>query len=387
MAFPLAHIPYGSAITSNRDRTWLQNLAVDAINFLIDLINAAISGLTLDTKRGSELVGIGVIVTGVTQPLSLADALFAGYSAGGSTYLPGGAGTDGIVAASFANAATETGVGVGQAGLGSAPAGGYPYPWPTYAGQDNVGSGRLLRFSGDPVVLGDLLSTAVAPDTGAVVSLFLSYRSDLAANLHWRGWFYYQRADGLLVPFTPDTSINCWIGAIRVATLNNITPEALRTLFAVIKAKPVLGREVVTTAALAASCVNSAKLAGSAVQLGHLADMPIGGGNAPLAAYWFNVPVGGGGAPDVVTLIASLPVTCRLLMAYMHVSTAVALATAQLRDGVGTNLSDSWACTLTGLRLNLTITALPVLASGSVVNLHRSDSGIGGQVVLFIARS
>lgn len=159
------------------------------------------------------------LTTGTAQPLSIADAVMAGKAAGGSV---SGNGVAGVVASSFASAATETGTGAGQAGLGSSPASGYPYPVADFPGQRGILC-HLQTSDGDDVVLRDALSTAVdLDDRGAQVYGYLSYRSDLGADLKWRLWFHYRRsADGLEVSFTPDTSLtNCTLVVAEVFTIS-----------------------------------------------------------------------------------------------------------------------------------------------------------------------
>ncbi len=141
--------------------------------------------------------------TGVSQPCSLADSLFTGYSPGGSL---SGQGTAGVIAVSFANVGDETGTGAGQGGLGAAPAADQPYNTSDFPGQHV--EVQLLRSDGAAASLSDLLSSPPPGQGSQQVIGYLSYRSDLGANLKWRMWFYYQRtSDGYHVSFTPDISI------------------------------------------------------------------------------------------------------------------------------------------------------------------------------------
>lgn len=145
------------------------------------------------------------LTTGTTQPLSLADALFTGKTAGGAAV--GTTGTAGIISASFASSGAETGTGSGQGGLGSAAASNQPYNSTDFPGQHFAGV--LARANGQVVALSDVLSTAAAANLAAPVYVYISFRSDLGANLKWRAWFYYRdQTTGLETPFTPDGSLN-----------------------------------------------------------------------------------------------------------------------------------------------------------------------------------
>lgn len=148
---------------------------------------------------GSWLLVSETLTTGVAQPLSLADALFTGQTAGGST---SGAGTQGVVAISTGVAATETGGGAGQANLGN----NNPLADAAFAGQRGIKC-QLRRVDGDDVKLIDVLSTAPAAEFNAKVYGYLSFRSDLGADLKWRFWFYFTATNGTETAFTPNTSI------------------------------------------------------------------------------------------------------------------------------------------------------------------------------------
>ena len=148
--------------------------------------------------------------TGVAQPASLGDALFAGEpdAAAPTGRLPATPGTDvaGLVIPIFADAATETGGAAGQASLGASAAN-QPYNDALYAGFRGVPA-VLLRADRDQLRLRDVLSTAIAADANAQVYGYVSRRSDLGADLRYRLWFYYRRAsDGREEPFTPDISL------------------------------------------------------------------------------------------------------------------------------------------------------------------------------------
>jgi hypothetical protein len=144
--------------------------------------------------------------TGTSQPLSLADSLFTGYVPGGSI---AGAGVLGVVSVSFASVGAETGTGSGQGGLGSSP----PDPNQPYNRTDFPGSHEVecqfLKPDGSAVLVQDILSAPPVGQGGQEVEAYLSYRSDLGANLKWRFWFYYRRtSDAAHVSFTPDISLS-----------------------------------------------------------------------------------------------------------------------------------------------------------------------------------
>jgi hypothetical protein len=144
------------------------------------------------------------LTTGASQPLSIADATFSGKVAGGAV---NGAGTLGMVAGSFASSGVETGTSSGQAGLGSAAASSQPYNTTDFPGQRGI-KVALQKNNGDSILLINVLSTAVL-DLNEEVYGYLSYRSDLGANLKWRLWFYYRRgSDGFETPITPNVSIS-----------------------------------------------------------------------------------------------------------------------------------------------------------------------------------
>ena len=142
--------------------------------------------------------------TGTSDPLSLADALFVGQTPGGSI---AGAGVLGVVAVSFASAASETGTGTGQGGLGSTPALTQPYNKTDFPGQHDI-TVQIATSDGTLAQVSDVLSPIPVGQDAQEVYGVLSYRSDLGANLKWRMWFYYRRtSDGFPVSFTPTTSL------------------------------------------------------------------------------------------------------------------------------------------------------------------------------------
>lgn len=160
------------------------------------------------------------LTSGTSQPLSLADALFTGYSPGGSI---AGAGVLGVVAISFANVGDETGTGVGQGGFGSAPSLNQPYNETDFPGQHEVNC-QFTKTDGSAVLLQDIVAVPPVGQGGQEVEAYLSYRSDLGANLKWRLWFYYHRtSDGFHVSFTPDISLtNTNLFAPIVGTLATV---------------------------------------------------------------------------------------------------------------------------------------------------------------------
>jgi hypothetical protein len=160
------------------------------------------------------------LTTGTSQPLSLADSLLVGHSPGGSI---AGSGVLGVVAASFSSSGAETGTGTGQGGFGSAPALNQPYSSTDFPGQHEVHM-QLIKADGTSALLADLLSTYPVGQGAQEVEAYLTYRSDLGANLKWRLWFYYRRTtDGFHISFTPDTSLtNASFYAAIVGTLATV---------------------------------------------------------------------------------------------------------------------------------------------------------------------
>ncbi len=171
-------------------------------------------------NRGAYLLVSSTITTGLTQPLSIADATMTGLSPGGGI---AGAGVIGVVAVSFASLANETGTGVGQGGLGSAASVNQPYNATDFPGQHGV-EANLFNPDNTEIIASQVFSTVPIADAGQQVFGVLSYRSDLGANLKWRLWFYYHRkSDGVLVPFTPDTSLtNVILYIPNVTTLADV---------------------------------------------------------------------------------------------------------------------------------------------------------------------
>lgn len=152
-------------------------------------------------------VSMGTITTGTTQPISFTDALFTGLVTGGTAV--GSTGSLGVIASAFASSGAETGTGAGQGGLGSAASSTQPYNTTDFAG------GRfhcdLFKSNSEPLVLSDVLSTAGVSFPASIatpVILYLTRRTDLGADLKWRGWFYFRnQATGNLTPVTPNISV------------------------------------------------------------------------------------------------------------------------------------------------------------------------------------
>lgn len=220
------------------------------------------------------------LTTGTTQPLSLADATFTGKSAGGST---SGNGAAGVVAGIFAGSVGETGAGSTQGGLGSAASATQPYNPTDFPGQNGIRV-DLKKRDGDAIVLVDVLSTATGADIDAQVYGYLSYRSDLGANLKWRLWFYYRRAsDGAETPITPDTSLtNARLAVPEVKTLANFTITELSGVPQFGQMAAAIGAGAIGTTQLAAQAVTAAKATFAAT-----------------ARFWARITAGAGVAEEI----------------------------------------------------------------------------------------
>ncbi|HUK32705.1 MAG TPA: hypothetical protein VLV86_02275 [Vicinamibacterales bacterium] len=169
-----------------------------------DLLGSTLPNPVISIFRGINILVAAPFATGTSEPASIPDASMAGLVPGGSV---AGVGNAGVLAATFTSLADETGTGSGQGGLGSTPSATQPYNSTDFPGIHGFGA-QLRTASGNSISLGQMLSTAPAPDNGQPVFGFLSYRSDLGANLKWRLWYYYSRtSDGYYTSFTPDTSI------------------------------------------------------------------------------------------------------------------------------------------------------------------------------------
>ena len=163
--------------------------------------------------------------TAVTQPQSLTDALMIGYVPDGSI---AGSGQLGVISVTLTNIGDETGVGPGQGGLGTAPNAAQPYNSADFPGQHDVHT-KIIKIDGTPLILSDILSSAIPPNATQPIECYLSYRSDLGANAKWRLWFYYRRvSDGLHVTVTPDTVVtNCDLFVPNVTTLGTLPVGAM----------------------------------------------------------------------------------------------------------------------------------------------------------------
>lgn len=182
-------------------------------------VSLSSSGVAQVTKLTGNYITVASNLTlGTTQPLSLPDATFT-QNPDGSTNSTGVAG---VIGSTFASLANETGTGSGQGGLGSAAASTQPYNTTDFAGKKFPC--HIRKPDSNVVELSDMLSSAVGGvDANQPVLAFLSFRSDLGANLKWRVWFYYKRSsDGFWTPFTPDTSVTgCFFSAPIVDTIHN----------------------------------------------------------------------------------------------------------------------------------------------------------------------
>lgn len=138
-----------------------------------------------------------------------------------------------------------------------------------------------------------------------------------------------------------------------------------------------LGFGTVAAAGLADGIISPAKLA--------VLTSSIGG----VFTIFVAVTAGGGGADDVTIYNANAPFAFRVLDVLLLVATAVGGASAQLRDtsgGGGSALSSVLDGAATGTKRNDNTATATVAASGSVF-LRRSDSGIGGELVILCVRT
>lgn len=105
------------------------------------------------------------------------------------------------------------------------------------------------------------------------------------------------------------------------------------------------------------------------------------------------IPAGAGGsADDVVIYNANSPFLFRILDVQMIVATAVGGSTVQLQDatgGAGNALSDAFDTASTGRKRdtgtgisNVTKT----LAAGGTLSLRRSDSGVAGEIIIWLRK-
>jgi hypothetical protein len=171
-------------------------------------------------NRAAFVLVTETLTTGTSQPKSLADSLFVGYVPGGSI---AGAGVQGVVAISFATVGAETGTGSGEGGFGSAPSTDQPYNRTDFPGQHEVDC-QFFKTDGNVVLLQYILAAPPVGQGSQPVETYLSYRSDLGANLKWRLWYYYRRtSDGAHVSVTPDISLaNAILEIPNVGTLASV---------------------------------------------------------------------------------------------------------------------------------------------------------------------
>jgi hypothetical protein len=226
-------------------------------------------------KKASAYVLLSnTFTTGTSQPTSLADSLFIYNVAGGAV---NGNGTLGVVSGSFASSGAETGTGSGQAGLGSTVSATQPYNITDFPGQRNI-TVQLRTVDGDDVLVSDLLSSITGADASTKVYCYLSYRSDLGADLKWRLWYYYRRSsDGFQTPFTPDLTIaNASLYAPIIYELLSLPVGAgLGGPIVDGDAAAVLGPKSVGTAELDDLAVTTIKIAGGAVTAAKLASTAV----------------------------------------------------------------------------------------------------------------
>lgn len=196
---------------------------------------------------------------GTSNPLSLSDSLMATLSPGGSL---AGNGVLGVVAASFSSLANETGTGSNQGGLGTSASVSQPYNPTDFAGLHGFPC-SIKNISGDSITLADMLTTiSDISDRDSLVHGYLSYRSDLGANLKWRLWFYYRaNATGYETPFTPDISItNATLQVRVVEELGNIPISSFQDIPQFGQVAAAIGAKAIGTAQLDDSIVTYAKI-------------------------------------------------------------------------------------------------------------------------------
>lgn len=215
---------------SGADKTKLNGIATGADVTAAALVTAGtttadVAAAALAKIGGYSQIAKATLTLGTGAVLSLTDASFSGKTAGGRGDLQGASGVLGIVAGSFASIGAETGTGAGQAGLGSAAASGQPYNVSDFPGQNQYAQCVLLTADRKPITLVQMLAGTITDATAEVYG-YLSFRSDLGANLKWRLYFYYRRAaDGLEVPFTPTVSLaNCWLEVPEIFLAPTLAP-------------------------------------------------------------------------------------------------------------------------------------------------------------------
>jgi len=120
-----------------------------------------------------------------------------------------------------------------------------------------------------------------------------------------------------------------------------------------------------------------------------IAPVAAGSPAAGLAVFYAPLLAGGGGAPDDVEIFppASLPFKFRVVDFALYVSAAVGASSVEIRDeagGAGNKLASASAAAVGRIpnAENQTAVATPAATKGLFA--RRSDSGIGGEVVLFV---
>lgn len=115
-------------------------------------------------------------------------------------------------------------------------------------------------------------------------------------------------------------------------------------------------------------------------------------GLSPLETIWKAVAAAGGGAADDVTIYsANAPYKFRIIdVAFTTLAGAAGGRTVQLRDtagGAGNTCSDAITAAATGLTRDAATTpARRTIAKGGTLVLRRSDSAVGGELLILIRR-
>lgn len=117
---------------------------------------------------------------------------------------------------------------------------------------------------------------------------------------------------------------------------------------------------------------------------------PDAAGLSPVLTIRKAFTAGGGGAPDDVVIYSANAPGLRILGVDLIISTAVALATATLRDatgGGGSAVSAALSAAAAVRVPDLVSTATFTIAPNGTLVLRRSDSGIAGEVVIRVAKT